>query len=184
MDNLSLPFLFKSVIPSFIRKRDVTHCFAPISRLSFPALSEYGISNFIPRFVGLTEYQKSFPDLSDYGRKKRLSPVCRITEVHSNSAFSKNSHLPVCRITRRHPISFSSIIPRLSDDEMSKMSSRVCLVQRCHQSKCLFLQSVSLQIHFKISQCLFKILFSFHLSSYNYPHGSRRSFSLLKLQYP
>ena len=72
----------------------------------------------------------------------------------------------------------------LSDDEMSKVSSQVCLVQRCHQSKCLFLKTISLQIHFKISQCLFKILFSFHLSSYNYQHGSGQSFSPMKLQYP
>jgi len=72
----------------------------------------------------------------------------------------------------------------LSDDEISKVSSPVCLVQRCHQSKCLFLQTISLQIHFKISQCLFKILFSFHLSSYNYQHGSGQSFSPMKLQYP
>jgi len=50
----------------------------------------------------------------------------------------RQSHLPVCRMTRRRSISFSSVIPRLSDDEMSKMSSPVCLVQRCHQSKCLF----------------------------------------------
>ena len=37
----------------------------------------------------------------------------------------------------------------------------VCLVQRCHQSKCLFLQTISLQIHFKIPQCRFKVLFPF-----------------------
>ena len=97
----------------------------------------------------------------------------------------RQSYIPVCRMTRRHSISFSSVIPRFfPDDEMSKVSSPVCLVQRCHQSKCLFLQTISLQIHFKISQCLFKILFSFHLSSYNYQHGSGQSFSPVKLQYP
>ena len=69
----------KSVIPCFVRQRDVTRSFA-------------SLSNFIPRFVGIrkikchspvyrnteyqnhhspfcriTEYQKSFPGLSDYG---------------------------------------------------------------------------------------------------------------------
>ena len=84
-------------------------------------------------------------------------------------------------MTRRRSISFSSVIPRLSDDEMSKMLFPVCLVRRCHQSKYLFLQTISLQIHFKISQYSFKILFS---SSYYYQHGSRQSFSPAKLQYP
>jgi len=100
----------QSVIPCFVRKRDVTQSFA-------------SLSNFIPRFVGTrnikfhsplcrnTEYQMSFPGLSEHG--------------------------------------ISSVIPRLSDDEMSKVSFPVCLVQRCHQSKCLFLQTISLQIHFK-----------------------------------
>ena len=44
---------------------------------------------------------------------------------------------------------------------LSKRSSPVCLVQRCHQSKHLFLQTISLQIHFKIPQCRFKVLFPF-----------------------
>ena len=44
---------------------------------SFPGLSDYGISNKV-----------SFPGLSDYGiSNKCLSPVCRITEGHSNSIF-------------------------------------------------------------------------------------------------
>jgi len=121
-------------------------------------------------------YQISFPGWLEYGISNVIpqfigirsikfhSPVGRITEVYSNSVFS-------------------SVVPRLSDDGMSKVSSPVCLVQRCHRSKCLFLQTISLRIHFKISQCLFKILFSFHLSSYNYQHGSGQSFSPVNLQY-
>ena len=61
--------------------------------------------------------------------------------------------------------------PVLSDDEMSKVSCPVCLVQRCHQPKRLFLQTISLQNTFQISQ-------------YNYQHGSGRSLSPAKLQYP
>ena len=161
MDNLSLPsFSKKSVIPRFVRKRDVTQSFA-------------SLSNFIPRFVGtrnikhhsplcrITEYQISFPALSEYGipnviprfvgtrNIKFHSPVGRITEVYSNSVFS-------------------SVIPSVYGPEMSPI-------------KCLFLQTISLQIHFKISPCLFKILSSFHLSSYNYQHGSEQSFSPIKL---
>ena len=183
MDNLSLPsFSKKSVIPCFVRKRDVTQSFASLSmfilrfvglrnikhhsplcrnteyQISFPGLSKFGVSNVIPRFIEIRNIKCHSPIYRITERKKRLSPVCRITEVHSNSVFS-------------------SVIPCLSEDEMSKVSSPVCLVQRCHQSKCLFLQTISLQIHFKIFQCLFKILFSFHLSSYNYQHGSGQSFS-------
>ena len=141
MDNLSSPFIFSKVSSPVSSENEMS--------LNFSHL----ISNFIPRFVGTrnikfhsplcrnTEYQMSFPGLSEHG--------------------------------------ISSVIPRLSDDEMSKVSFPVCLVQRCHQSKCLFLQTISLQIHFKISQCLLKILFS-----YNYQHGSEQSFSPVKLQYP
>jgi len=169
MDNLSLPsFSKKSVIPCFVRKRDVTQSFA-------------SLSNFIPRFVGTRNkkvsspassenemslnpsrhYQISFPALSEYGipnviprfvgtrNIKFHSPVGRITEVYSNSVFS-------------------SVIPSVYGPEMSPI-------------KCLFLQTISLQIHFKISPCLFKILSSFHLSSYNYQHGSEQSFSPIKL---
>jgi len=111
----------KSVIPCFVRKRDVTQSFA-----SLPM--------FIPRFLGIrnhlcdspvyrnTEYQVSFPG----------------SEVYSNSVFS-------------------SVIPSVSGPEMSPI-------------KCLFLQTISLQIHSKFP--------------YNYQHGSGQSFSPAKLQYP
>jgi len=62
-----------------------------------------------------------------------------------------------------------NVIPRLSDDEMSKN-----VIPSVSGPE---IQTISLQIHFKISQCLFKILFSFHLSSYCYQHGSGQSFS-------
>ena len=77
----------------------------------------------------------------------------------------RQSHLPVCRMTRRHSISFSSVTPRfvgwrnvkkvipsVSCPEMSPIKLNL---------KCLFLQTISLQIHLKIPQCLFKILFPF-----------------------
>jgi len=73
--------------------------------------------------------------------------------------------------------------PVLSDDEMSKMSSPVCLVQRCHQSKGLFSTNHQFTNTFQISQYQFKIFVSFHSSSYYYQHGSRQSFSPVKLQY-
>jgi len=71
---------------------------------------------------------------------------------------------------------------------------RMTKCQKCHpqyvwsrdvtnQNVCFYKPSVY-KIHFKISQCLFKILFSFHLSSNNYQHGSEQSFSPVKLQYP
>ena len=102
LNNGQLEFTFhfpKSVIPCFIRKRDVTQIFRIITKnfiprfvgsrnikqISFLALSDYGISNFIPRFVGLRnikfhsplcrimEYQKtSFPGLPDYGRSLKF----------------------------------------------------------------------------------------------------------------
>jgi len=50
--------------------------------------------------------------------------------------------------------------------------------------KCLSLRTISLPIHFEISQYPFKILFPFHSFSYNYQHGSEQSFSPVKLQYP
>jgi len=81
-------------------------------------------------------------------------------------------HSPVGRITEVYSNSiFSSVIPSVSGPEMSPI-------------KCLFLQTISLQIHFKISQCPFMIFFSCHSSSYYYQHGSRQSFSPVKLQYP
>ena len=95
-------------------------------QISFLALSEHGISMFIPRFV-------SFPALSEHG--------------------------------------ISSVIPRLSDDEMSKVSSLVCLVQRCHQSKCLFLQTIGSQIHFKFPNTTINTVVNDH-------------YSPVKLQYP
>jgi len=64
-----------------------------------------------------------------------------------------------------------SVIPSVSGPEMSPI-------------KCLSLQTISLPIHFEISQYPFKILFSFHSFSYYYQHGSRQSFSPVKLQYP
>ena len=74
-------------------------------------------------------------------------------------------HSPVGRITEVYSNSvFSSVIHSVSGPEMSPI-------------KCLFLQTISLQIHFKISQCPFMILFSCHSSSYYYQHGSRQSFS-------
>ena len=119
----------KSVIPCFARKRDVTQSFA-------------SLSNFIPRFVGTrninvhpqlcrnTEYQCSFPALSEHG--------------------------------------ISSVIPRLSDDEMSKVSSLVCLVQSCHQPKRLFLQTISLQIHFKFPNTIVNTVVDSHFPQWNY----------------
>jgi len=113
----------------------------------------------IPCFVRKRNVTQSFASISMFilrfvGTRniKFHSPVGRITEVYSNSVFS-------------------SVIPHLSDDEMSKVSSPVCLVQRCHQSKCLFLQTISLQIHSKFP-------------STNYQHDSEQSFSPMKLQFP
>jgi len=54
--------------------------------------------------------------------------------------------------------------PVLSDDEMSKMSSPVCLVQRCHRSKCLFLQTISLQIHSKFPNTTINTVVNNHYS--------------------
>ena len=102
-----------------------------ISKSSFPVLSEYGIPKVIPRFIGIrsikchspvyqnTEYQTSFPGLSDYGKGKRLSPVCRITEVHSNSVFS--SVIPRFIGTRNIKI----IIPRFIGIRNTKSHSLV-----------------------------------------------------------
>ena len=99
----------KSVIPCFVRKRDVTQSFASLSnsiprfvgtrninvhspvyrnteyQCSFPGLSEYGISSFIPRLAGLRKFtQIQFSQVS--------SPMCLVQRCHqSNVCFYKPS---------------------------------------------------------------------------------------------
>ena len=133
----------KSVIPCFVRKRDVTQSFA-------------SLSNFIPRFVGTrninvhsllcrnTEYQCSFPALSEHG----------ISSDETSLNFLLKCHSPFCRMTkcqRCHP--------------------QCVLVQRCHRSKYLFLQTISLQIQSKFPNITINTVVG-------------QSFSPVKLQYP
>jgi len=110
--------------------------------------------------------------------KKRHPLLRQKTRCHSILRIIIKFHSPLCRNTE-YQVSFpalsehgiSSVIPRLSDDEMSKVSSPVCLVQRCHQSKCLFLQTISLQIHFKFPNTTINTVMNNH-------------YSPVKLQYP
>jgi len=147
MDSLSLPSFSKKRHPLLRQKtrchsilRIIIKFHSPLCRnteyqCSFPGLSEHGISMFIPRFIGIRNI-------------KFHSPVSRITEVYSNSVFS-------------------SVIPNVSGPEMSPI-------------KCLFLQTISLQIHFKNSSNVYS---RFYFLSYCYQHGSGQSFSPVKLQY-
>ena len=80
------------------------------------------------------------------------SPVGRITEVYSNSVFS-------------------SVIPRLSDDEMSKKSHPQCVWSRDVTNQ----MSISTNHQFTNT---------FQISQYNYQHDSEQSFSPMKLQFP
>jgi len=108
LNNGQLEFTFhfpKSVIPCFIRKRDVTQIFRIITK------------NFIPRYVGSRNIKQiSFPALSDYGISNKFHPpLCRITESQKKRLSS------VCRITEGH-----------SSSIFLTVSSPVCLVERCH----------------------------------------------------
>ena len=123
MDNLSLPSFSKKCHPLLRQK---TRCHS-ILRINI---------KFHSPLCRNMEYQISFPALSEYGISN-----------------------------------FSSVIPRLSDDEMSKVSSPVCLVQRCHQSKCMFLQTIGSQIHFKFPNTTINTVVNDH-------------YSPVKLQYP
>jgi len=95
---LEFTFIFQKVSSPASSENEMSLNPSHHYQISFPALSEHGISMFIPRFVGTRNI-------------KRHSPFVGWRNV-------------------------KSVIP-------------VCLVQRCHQSKCLFLQTISLQIHFK-----------------------------------
>ena len=147
LNNEQLEFTFhfpKSVIPCFIRKRDVTQIFRIITKnfiprfvgsrnikqISFPVLSDHGISskfhspfcriteyqaNFIPRFVGSRNIKQiSFPALSDYGISNFIPRFVGLRNIKKRLSL-------VCRITEGHSSSIFLTMP-----------SPVCLVERCH----------------------------------------------------
>ena len=142
MDNLSSPFIFSKVSSPVSSENEMS--------LNFSHL----ISNFIPRFVGTRNI-------------KFHSPLCRNTEYQSyHSPFwrrteCRQSHRPICRMTRRHSISFSSVFPRCVGWRNVKNVIPSVSGPEMSPIKCLFLQTISLPIHFKTSHYQFKILFSF-----------------------
>jgi len=134
----------KSIFPHFVGLRKVKKAY-------FPTLSEDGMSNIsprfiglrnvksiIPRFVGLRKVKKaSFPALSDDGRSKvfiprfigrrnvkHLSPFCRIRE-------SQKSHSPLYRKTEcqeYHSLVYWKM-------EYQEYHLPVCRITRCHSSQ-------------------------------------------------
>jgi len=155
MDNLSLPFIFQKCHPLL---RQTTRCHSilriiikfhsplcrntenqmsfpglseyGISKSSFPVLSDYGIPKVIPRFIGLRNIKCHSPVYRNTESKKiiiiiiiiRLSPVCRITEGHSSSIFLTVS--PPSMSDNEASLKFSFLkklsSPDLSDNEMSR----------------------------------------------------------------
>jgi len=101
LNNGHLEFTFhfpKSVIPCFIRKRDVTQSFTSLSKIiiprfiglqnikqvSFPGLSDYRIPNKVSFRYGISN-NVSFPGLSDYGISNKVhSPIYQITEYQTS----------------------------------------------------------------------------------------------------
>ena len=176
MDNLSLPSFSEKCHPLLRKKtrchsilRIIINVHSPLCRIteyqtSFPALSEYGISNFIPRFIEIrsikchspvyrnTEYQMSFPDLSDYGKEKTSFPG--LPDYGSSLKFS----FLKCHSLFVGGRNVKSVIPSVSGPKMSPIK-----------------MSVSTNHQF---------INTFQISQYNYQHGSGQSFSPVKLQYP
>jgi len=104
MDNLSLPsFSKKSVIPCFVRKRDVTQSFASLSNFiprfdgtrnnkhHSPHCRNTEHQMFIPRFVG-TRNINAIPRFVGTQNINFHSPLCRNTEYQCS--------FPVCRRTK------------------------------------------------------------------------------------
>jgi len=165
LNNGQLEFTFhflKSVIPCFIRKRDVTQFFAfnikfhsPLCRnteyqISFPALSEHGIPKL------------SFPVLAEDGVSTISSPDMSDDETSLNFLFKCLS--PLCRMTKCQKCHPQCVWSRDVTNQMS--------VSTNHQFTNTF-QNFPLSIQDFV-----------FLSSYCYQHGSGQSFSLVKLQYP
>ena len=185
---LEFTFIFqKKGVTPLLRQKTRCHSILRINiKYQFPALSEHGISNFIPRFVGTRNIKSSFPALSEHGISMSFpalsehgisnfnSPLCRNTKYQiSFPAFSEHGisnviprfvgtrninvhspligiqnikfHSPVGRITVVYSNSvFTSVIPRLSDDEMSKKVIPSVSGPEMSPIKCLFLQTISL----------------------------------------
>ena len=158
-------------------------------QISFPALSEHGISNFHSPLCRNTEYQChsplcrnteyqiSIPRFVGTRNIKFHSPLFRSTE-YQMSFPALSEHGISMFIPRLSEYGISNFIPRLAGlrkftqiqfsqvsfpvcrmTKCQKKSSPVCLVQRCHQSNVYF---------YKPS--VYK-----YISKYNYQHGSEQS---------
>ena len=98
-------------------------------------------------FFRITEYQVSFPGLSDYGISNKFhSPVYRITEYQTRFiprfiGISNKCLSPVCRITEGHSSSIFLIVssPSISDNEASLNFNflKKIVIYRCHPPACL-----------------------------------------------
>jgi len=127
MDSLGLLISSKSVIPYFIRNNVLLNfllkCHSPFWRR--------------------TECRQSHLPVCRMMRRRSIS----FSSVIPRSGGGRSGDNLISRyVGWRDVAQFPSqgSFPVLSDDETSKMSSPVCLVQRCHRSKCLFLQTISL----------------------------------------
>ena len=138
-------------------------------QLEFTFLSSKSVIPCFIRKQGVAQFfalisKLSFPILAEDGVSTISSPGMSDDETSLNFLFKCHSPFVGWRNVK-------DVIPSVSGLEMSSIKMSV-------------FYKPSVQIHSKISQCLFKILFSFHLSSYYYQHGNGKSFSPVKLQYP
>jgi len=126
-------------------------------QISFPGLTEHGITNIIPHIVGIQNIRCSFPALSEHGIS---TPFPALSE-HRISIF-----IPRCVGTRNINVhspfvggrNVKSVIPSVSGPEMSPIKM---YASTNHQ-----------------------FTNTFQISQYNYQHGSGQSFFPVKLQYP
>jgi len=188
-----------NVIPRFIGIRNIK-CHSPVYRnteyqVSFPGWPDYGS---LLKFSFLkchspvcrnTEYQMSFPSLSEYGISNVIPQVIEIQNIKCHSPVYRNTEYQVsfpswpdygsslkfsflkCHSAFVGGRNVKNVIPSVPSPEMSPIKMSVSTNYRFTNT-------------FQNFQCLFKILSSFHLSSFNYRHGSGQSLSPVKLKHP
>jgi len=155
MNNLSLPFIFPKVSSPASSENEMSlKSFASLPRISFPVLSDHGISNkfhspfcriteyqtnFILRFVGSRNIKKiSFPVLSDQGITNKFhSPFCRITEYQTNfiPRFVGSRNIKQISFPALSDYGISNFIPRFVGlRNIKKRLSLVCRITEGHSS--------------------------------------------------
>jgi len=110
-------------------------------QISFPALSDYGISSIVPRFIGLRNIKFHSPLYRIMEYQNHRSPVYRIMESQK-----KKTSFPGCRITEVHSSSiFLTVLsPSISQYVTQIQSSQKnCHLPFCRITKCQKVSSLS-----------------------------------------